>query len=634
MLPTKEQRDFAASVATFVHADKKFDAAQAVNEFCQLRLKLEDNPAKYIPILTHWLHFLLNSGAPEEAAQLLWTKTQFTPNPQFTKDVWKFYDEATLGLVMGAGSCSKSYGLGVRVFLAWLQDPEWTSVQVIGPSEAHLQANLFSHLVGLHQRASLPMPGKVGELFIGLDRRNQLSSIRGITIPIGQVKKAGRVQGSKRMPRIEPHPLFGDLSRLFIFVDEIENVPGGLWSDVDNILSQVRDKGAGGFKIFGAYNPRDQNHEVGKRAEPPFGWAAFNPEEHFRWKSVRGWDVLRLDGEKSENVIQGKEVYPGLQTKEGLDAIARNAGGRQSAGYFTMGRGAYPPQGILLTVIPPGMLQKMRGEFIWYDSPQPVGACDLALEGGSAAVYTLGKWGQATGMKLPPSIEFPVGRTVMFKGTNGQVLPCWGLQAEQQFTLPKGDTIAMKTKIIEINKKAGVRPEYFSCDRTGHGAGIADLIKHEWGQQIHDVNYSSGPSKTKVMFEDTKTCWEEYERMNSELWFAFRKFAEFTYLLLNPILDMTKLGPQLTNRKVRIASGRTRVESKKDYLDRGYESPDEADSLTLLVHAARMGSNIVPSMKRDTRIDAGGSGEDDWFDGLQNGVRLDSTSRTDSLDQG
>lgn len=633
MLPTKDQRDFAASVATFVHADKKFEAAKAVSDFCQLRLRLEDNPAKYLPVLAHWLHFLLNNDAPEEAAQLLWTPTQFTPEPKFAKAIWKFFDESTLGLIMGAGSCGKSYSLGVRLFLEWLRDSEYTSIRVIGPSQNHLSANLFSHLVGLHQRASLPMPGVVGDLFIGLDRRNQLSSIKGIVIPVGQVKKAGRLQGVKRMPRKTSHPIFGNLSRLFVMVDEIENVPTGLFSDIDNVLSQVKDDGSKGFKIFGAYNPRDQNHEVGKRAEPPFGWAAFNPDEHFRWKSVRGWDVLRLDGEHSENVIQGKEIYPGLQTREGLEAISRNAGGKQSAGYFTMGRGAYPPQGVLLTVIPPGMLQKMRGEFIWYNSPQPVGACDLALEGGSAAVYTLGKWGQATGMKLPPSIEFPVGNTVMFKDSKGHVLPCWGLQADQQFTLPKGDTIAMKTRIIEICKKAGVRPEYFSCDRTGHGAGIADLIKFEWGQQIHDVNYSSGPSKTKILLEDTKTCWEEYERMNTELWFAFRKFAEFTYLLLSPVLDLSKLGPQLTNRKVRISAGRTRVEAKKDYLDRGYESPDEADSLTLLVHAARMGSNIVPSMKRETRIDAGGGGEDDWFDGLQNGVRLDPTSRTDFLDQ-
>src|SRR5438477_286885 len=82
-----------------------------------------------------------------------------------------------------------------------LSDPENTAVKVLGPSEDHLEANLFSHLVDLHRCASLPMPGEVGELFIGMDRRNQTASIKGTVIPIGKVKKAGRLQGTKRKAR-------------------------------------------------------------------------------------------------------------------------------------------------------------------------------------------------------------------------------------------------------------------------------------------------------------------------------------------------------------------------------------------------------------------------------------------------
>jgi len=489
---------------------------------------------------------------------------------------------------------------------------------------------LFSHLVTLHEQATIPMPGEVGELFIGLNRRQQTGSIKGIVIPVGKSKKAGRLQGTKRKPRPEIHPVFGPLSRMFIFVDEIENVPFGLWSDIDNVCSMVTGNSADGIRIFGAYNPSNQYDEVGKRAEPKGGWGAFDIDKDYRWRSERGWEGLRLDGEKSENVILGEETYPGLQTRAGLEAIAKNAGGKETAAYYTMGRGAYPPQGAVLAIIPPGMLANMRGEFIWYSQPVAVGGADLALTGKAAAIYSLGKYGMASGMKLPPSLEFPNGRQVMFKDSTGTVRPRWALECTQQFALPKGDTTTMATNIIAFSKRAGVRPEFLAVDRTGHGAGVADLIKYQWGPQIHAVNYSEGASEGKLMAEDTKTCAEQFERMTSELWFALRALGEFQYFLINPDVDMTKLAPQLTERHFRVSGVKSRVETKKDYMDRGHDSPDEADSLTLLVHAARKGSGITLSMKGDA---SGNGSEDDDWPLPNNGVRIDVTNTTDTLSE-
>jgi hypothetical protein len=535
---------------------------------------------------------------------------------------------------MGAASCSKSYGIGVRLFLEWIRDPEWTTVQVIGPSEDHLERNLFSHLVRLHKTATLPMPGEVGDLFIGLDRRNQISSIAGLVIPKGNTKKAGRLQGGKRNPRINPHPIFGSLGRVFIFIDEIENVPGGLWNDIDNVLSLVEEGGkVGGFKIFGAYNPTNQNDEVSKRAEPVTGWENFDINSHYRWKSKRDWDVLRLDGERSENVIHKRVIFQGLQHVAGLERIARNAGGRETAGYYSMGRGAYPPTGISLSIIPPGMIPKIRGEYIWYDTPVAVGSCDLALDGGDAAPFTLGKWGRATGVKYPPSIDHPNGHTVMFKDRFHRVTPRWGLQVEQQVTLPKGETVAMKDSVITLAKRFGIRPQFLCLDQTGHTRGTVDLVKHEWSSSVHGVNYSQGPSEEKLMQEDTQTCKESYDRMCAELWFAFRSFAEFGYLLLHPAMDLTLLAPQLTQRQSKQSGKQTKVEAKREFMARtGQSSPNEADSLTLIVHAVRKGSGFVPSMKpsdSDSRDTNSEDDDDSWS--YPNGVRIDESNRADVL---
>lgn len=632
------EKNLTDQSARFLHSDKPFEAACLIRDTLKLPVKLENDPNKFYPVLIEYLHHLLNSGKPHSAARLLWTEQQFNSGPQSTLDLWDLFDRSGQGLIMGGASLSKSYSMGVRFLLEWIRDPQFTTIKVIGPSEDHLEANLFSHITNLHKTSKLPLPGEVGELFIGLSRRDQLSSIKGVVIPVGKVKKSGRIQGAKRRSRAKSHPIFGALSRMFIFIDEIENVPGGIWADVDNVLSNIQEEGeVSGFKIFGAYNPTNRDDEVGKRAEPPFGWDAFDPDVHYKWKSTRGWDVLRLDGEKSENVVQGKIVYPGLQTRAGLEAIARNAGGKQSAGYFTMGRGAYPPTGVELTIIPPGMLAKMKGKFIWYDNPVNVAACDLALEGGANAVYTLGKWGKATGILYPPSLEHPNGKRYLFKDRMGQSIIRWGLQADKQFILPKGDTRKMTDQLIDTNRKAGVKGEFFCCDRTGGGSGTADLLKHEWSTAIHDVNYSQGASDSKIMLEDTKTCKEEYYRLDSELWFALKGWGEFNYFLISPEFDMSKITQQLTQRKFRSMNGKTKVEPKNEYILRGFPSPDEADSLTLFVHAARKGSGVILSMKLDETSDMPGNEDfDGWDDeiALIGGARIDSASRADFLDDG
>ncbi len=626
---TPEQSAIIAETTRLLHAEKIRESAQFMSDSLRLGLKIEsDSPAKCYPPLQYFFHWLMDSGARTEAAGLLWPKALFNPEPQSCRDVWKLYDEATLGLIMGAGSMSKSFSMGVGLFLDWVHDPEWTTIKVVGPSEDHLQANLFSHLVSLKEKSRLPLPGEVGDLFIGLNRRNLVSAIKGVIIPIGKVKKAGRLQGVKRYPRGAPHPVHGNLSRLRIFIDEIENVPGGLWSDLDNVLSNFSNADKHGLKIFGAYNPTNQYDEVGKRAEPVFGWGDFDADTHFRWESKRGWQVLRLDGERSENVIAGRVIFPGLQTKEGLEQIAKNSGGKDSPGYFAMGRGAYPPAGASMTVFSPGLLAKMRGEPVWFDAPKMVAGIDLALEGGAAAVFTLGRLGNASGIKLPASLEHLNGHTRMFKNSLGQVLPRPVLFAEQQFVLPKGDTVAMTEQIITICRKAAVRPEFVCVDRTGHGQGVADLLRHEWGEVLA-VNYSEGATDLRIMAEDKETAKGSFDRVCSELWFATRSWAEFGALWIAPALAAEALVGQLTQRKFRTAGKKSRVESKADFKARGHSSPDEADSLTLLVHAARVRGAIVPSMSGDAP-----SSRDDFDDWGGSGSRIDCTNRPDTLEQG
>lgn len=210
-------------VSAKLHADDYFGAAR---EYAAYVKKLTgtappvEKKEDATMLLSTLLHWCLENNGYEEAAQLLWSPTLFDSRPESSRRVWKAFEESNLFLLMGAGSMSKSYSVGVRLFLEWIRDPEYTHIKVAGPSEAHLKENLFNHLIKLHRQSTIPLPGKCQELFIGMDSKSRKGAIAGLVIPLGTAG-SGRAQGLKRDNRKKPHPVFGPTTRLFIFLDGI-----------------------------------------------------------------------------------------------------------------------------------------------------------------------------------------------------------------------------------------------------------------------------------------------------------------------------------------------------------------------------------------------------------------------------
>lgn len=626
-----EQIKLVNDVSALLHSEKLFEAARLVadwvGECAGKRIKTPADKKEAYTLLNILLHWLLDNGGMEEAAQMLWGPTQFDPRPNSTKRVWDAFDKQDFILLMGAGSMSKSFSMAVRLFLEWIRDPEHTTVKVLGPSEQHLEDNLFSHLVRLHRTSTIPLPGSVGKLFIGTDARSRKGSITGVVIPLGK-KAAGRLQGVKRDPRKKPHHIFGKLTRMFVFLDEIANIPVGIWRDIDNVLSNTSANG--GLKIIGAFNPTDRSDPVGERCEPPFGWKDFDADKHHEWMSTRDWFVVRLDAAQCENVLTGIEIFPGLQTLQGFNRIISNSGGTNAANYWSMARGCFPPLGTIMSLIPTGMLTNFKGEFIWYEKPRPVGGCDLALEGSDTAKFASGDWGLATGIKFPPSVMHPNGIVVMFKNAKGKAYPRYALQLKQVFLLPKGDTVSMKKSVMELAQKLGITPEWLCVDRTGNGAGVHDLLKFEWGIGCMGINFSESAGDQKIMAEDSGTAKELYDRAQTELWFATKKFLEFEYLKGVFALETTELFLQLTGRLYEATGKMSKVEKKADYRSRHQgKSPDDAEAVTLMVAAARKASGVMLGMRSENTIGAD-EDEGDYYE--DSGPRCDITNSFSHID--
>lgn len=274
---------------------------------------------------------LLDNDMYAEAAKLLWKPTQFSAEPRSVQMIFDALFSEGQVLVQGCASAGKSFSVGVWLYLDWLRDPQNTNILVVGPSENHLQQNLFSHLVNLHNNSAIPSPGQVTNLCISLNPHDQYAGIKGVVIPLGK-KSAGRLQGVKVKPRQVAHPKLGKMTRLRIFLEEAENIHVGVWEDLVNVTANAANNQQ--FKVVAAYNPKDRSSPVGVRAEPLHGWGSVDIETSEQWHTKRGWKLIRLDGRKIENVVQGIEIYPGLQTAKGLEQLTLQAGGERTAGWY------------------------------------------------------------------------------------------------------------------------------------------------------------------------------------------------------------------------------------------------------------------------------------------------------------
>lgn len=613
-------------VAGYLHADQRTDAARLIAEFTGQPARIAEKSETALELCHSLFYWCLNNDRYEWAADMIWGERIFSHRPRCTQLVWDQIKTNSSLLLMGAASMSKSYGAGAWLLLDWVRDPEYTSVSLCGPSEDHLKSNLFTHLVTMHSQSALPLPGVVGDLFIGLDPRKRKGAIRGVVIPIGQ-RPAGRLQGSKRVPRKTPHPKLGAMSRMRIFLDELEKIPLGVWKDVDNVFANL-DTDPDGFKIIGAFNPEDPVGQTAQRCEPEKGWAELDLDNDELWTSKRGWKVLRLDAAKCENVVEKKVVFPGLQTYEGFQRIIQNAGGVDTPGYYTMARAIFPRSGAVYSVISSTSLQRARGEYLFAEPPVKCASVDSALEGSDAAEMAYGRFGKAYGVKLPPTFEHPQGQKILFTDDRGRRQLRWALQVDQIFQLPKADTVKMAEQIKAECIRLGVSPNWLMLDITGNGTGVHDLLKSLWSPEVRGVNYSESASETKILVEDTKTAREDYERAVSELWFALKKWMEFDFCRIGPAAFSEELEKEICGRRYK--PGKTsRVEDKPSYKSRGNNSPNKADAVTLLLHGVRKASGCIPSALH------GPSGNVVFGESPNSGpipCRVDESNRFDDLD--
>jgi len=524
--------------------------------------------------------YMIGKGMHKDVAHILWGSNLFNAEPESVQLIWSEIRLTATLLVQGGGSLGKSYGFAAFFLLDWIEDPLWTCVKVVSLTLEHAMRNAFAHIKNLHRQSSIPLPGIAKGTSIQASN-DEKQGIHLVAIPQGE-DGSGRLQGFHPVPRKTPHPKFGVMSRVRACIDEAEEVPGGIWEDVDNMLITIDD--VEHVKVAAAANPRDIDSKFAKRCEPENGWASVDIEHSVQWKSKWGWSVVRLDGARCQNVIQQKLIFPGLISWDGYKRYLLQ--GDTSPEYFTMARGWFPAKGLSINVVPRDFMEKAIARLNFTGPVTYLASLDSAFEGDDKAPMTIGRFGMATGYNLR-------GQNIFFDK------PKYALQAESQFALLKNDPEGKMTQTpwmahqVKMHcRNLSIKGVWMICDRTGNGTGLHDMLRSEppegLGSEVAGIHFGAAATELKLFADSSQKACDLYDGIVTELFFAARNFLEFDYLKISPSMDTALLTEQMCTRRFKPHPSKVRVEGKKEYKARGNRSPDEIDSLTLLVHLVRM----------------------------------------------
>jgi hypothetical protein len=489
----------------------------------------------------------------------------------------------------------KSYSAGVWMYLDWRRDPLYTAVKCVGVSEDQVRKHVFAHLVKLHRACVIPCEHEVivrdSDMWMGVKDSGYEFGITAIAYKQSQ-ETSGGIKGYKSMPvRVKPHPKFGYFSRLRLLGDEGQNWPNGPFKDINTWVSQI--DGPEKVKIAVAFNPESISQLVVQMAEPEQGWVLEDIESLYDYDAKSGWRVCRLDAARSENVIQKKTLYIGLQTYEGYMGYLK-AGGDASANFFCFARGFPPMKSSVNTIIPPMWPQEARGEATFLETPTNCGAVDLAFMGKDSAQMAIGRWGLASGWRNSKG-EF---HTFKDRLNVAKDKPRHVLQIDQILPLQKhDDTVKMAEEIMGRCKNLGISPEWLSLDKTGYGFGTWSHLNKVWGN-VFGIAWNEKATEKKILAEDQDGANNQVDGVMSEMWWAFRRWLDprAGAILINPIIPPQPIHTQLTSRRYKNGKNGIKVEPKEEYVARNKYSPDEADSLVMLVHVVRRNSDTIPGL--------------------------------------
>lgn len=466
--------------------------------------------------------------------------------------------------VGGAASSGKSHTLAGYGIISWLAAPRDTLVLMTSTTLREARKRIWGSVISLLSvidGAPINIRDSIGSANY-VDEKGQTFDRAGLSLIAAERSRTreaiGKFIGLKQKKVILIGDELGELSEAI------------LMAGLSNLSKNPE------FELKGLHNPASRFDAFGVWSTPENGWDSVTPEVDDTWRTKWGGKYIRLDGERSPNILAGETLYQFLPTREKVEEDKLLLGERSRA-YMRM----------------------VRAVFFDSDETEGIyGEADIVSSGAMKNAVFKGKPTRIAG--VDPAFTNGGDRTVLFPADVGfdergqfviQFLaPVMLNDDTQNKAVPRSYQIAHQ--IRDTCVKMGISPANVAIDSTGAGSPFCDIIAGEWSHEFLRVPFGGNPTDKRVSLNSRLTGSELYTNRVSELWFVGKEFLR-THQIKGLSGDLIK--EMCARRYDMVKSGtlKVKVETKADLKARLGYSPDLADAAFIALDLARQRLGLV-----------------------------------------
>jgi len=466
--------------------------------------------------------------------------------------------------VGGSASSGKSHTMAAWGLVNFLSQPQNTLILVTSTTLREARKRIWGSIISLLtvvEDAPIKIRDSIGNIAY-INEKGDLIEKAGLSLIAAEKSKTREAVGT-----------FSGIKqkRVIVIADELSELSEAILNAGLTNLSKNPD-----FQMIGMSNPNSRFDAFGVWSQPKSGWDSIDAQIDDEWETKWGGKYIRLDGERSPNILAGETIYPWLPTEAKL-AEDRALLGPESRGYMRMVRAVFfdseETEGIYseAELARSGSLGKVQ----WTGKPIPVAGLDPAFtNGGDRTILYTGKVGYDT--KGQYVCELGEAVHLNDDATNKAI--------------PRTYQIVKQVK--DHCEKRGILPENLAVDSTGAGAPFCDVLAGEWSSGFLRVGFGGKASDKRVSANSSLVGEELYVNRVSELWFVGKELVRTRQLFgING-----DLAQEICARNYELVKGgtlRVKIESKADFKSRFGRSPDLADAAFLCLDMARQRHGVV-----------------------------------------
>ena len=464
----------------------------------------------------------------------------------------------------GSASSGKSHTMAAWGIVNWLSQPRDTLVLMTSTTLREARKRIWGSVISLLsviEGAPIKIRDSIGNAAY-VDEKENLIERAGLSLIAAEKSKTreavGKFIGIKQ-------------KRVLLIGDELSELSEAILNAGLTNLSKTPF-----FQMIGMSNPNSRFDAFGVWSEPMDGWEAVDIQTADEWNTKGGGKYIRLDGERSPNVLLGEVKYPWLPTAAKLEED-RLLLGPESRGYMRMVRAIFFDSDETTGIYAESELTNSgaMGKVDWEGKPTMVAGIDPAFtNGGDRTILSIAEVGYAKNGQYV--CQFTDAVHLNDDATNKAV--------------PRTYQIVQQS--VEHCKRRMVSPENVAVDATGAGAPFCDVLAGEWSPNFMRVTFGGKASDKRVSMNSQLTGEELYTNRVSELWFVGKELMR-TKQIFGINSDLAQEMCARNYDMVKSGSLRVKIESKPEFKARFGRSPDLADAAVLALDCARQRLGLV-----------------------------------------